>query len=571
MNEKSKDQKKPGNNNKRRNRNRGNRNRKTELNIPDSALNAADLRNLHFQRKDEADNDLKWYNNAPDVINAVGRVPFALAEGDKYSFVETLNGADDLPWVRKHRANPGIMRFDIIPTYGTNKSATSSLNLAAMETFTILRNASSGTMKYDQNDVMLQIIAIDNALMLYQYLCRAYRAAFTVDYTNKYLPDFMLQAMKVSPKIRTQLADFEAAMTYFVTKLGMINIPDQFDIIHRHQWLYERVYKDSPSRKAQMYLFNPSHLYVYQETDADMGSKLVLTPMQTITGTKTSDMFINTADDVVAAIDYVLSPILGSSSFGQINGQMDKAFGNGAMIKVSALDRFGMLDIAYSSEVNSEIENATIVDDETFNYTNSLGAWNITQNMSDLSKGPYLESDTVLLTGQLYAKSHLGDVKRLLNMHIEDPGVLDIAAATRFTVGIEELGNSQVRLMVGTEVIKSAKYLYYSIGSTGAYNYSTLDMFSYSTYQNNANSTVNWYGNQLSALTLHSAFDWAPPVMSFTSEADAEFNVTKVTFAGYICDVDNYAIVEFSDLGKIHDACILSLLVNKDYGLNIKH
>lgn len=561
--------------NKTRNRNRSRRskNKETEVNIPDKSINAADIRNLHFQRKDGADNDLKWYNNAPDVINAVGRVPFSLAEGDRFDILDSLNYPDTEPWVRKSAANPGIMRFSMIPTYGDNDNHTSPLNLAAMETFTILRNAASGTMKYDQNNVMLQIIAIDNALMLYQYLCRVYRAAFTVDYTNKYLPDFMLKAMKASPNLRSDLANFEAAMTYFVTKLGMINIPDQFDIIHRHQWLFERVYKDSQSRKAQMYLFMPSHLYVYSETDAEHGEKLVLTPMYTITGSSNSSMYINNVDNIMHAIDYVLSPLLGSSTFGQINGQMAQAFGSNAMIKVSALDRFGMLDIAYSPEVLSEIENATIVDDATFTYTDNLTSWNITQEMSDLAAGPYLTSSMTLGVGETYAKSFLGSVKRLLNMHIDDPGVLEIAAATRFTAAFENLPNAKVRVIAGTEVINEAEILYYSIGSTGAFNFSSTTIKSFTNFQTYADKPgFGVYGNDYAMLAKLSNFDWAPHshiVHSIINSTTGDW--TSLRFDGYNCDVDNYAILEFADLGKIHDACLLSLLINQDYGLNIKH
>lgn len=568
--------------------NRGGRGKEAEMNIPVKSLNTDDLHDLFFKRGDKGGNDRAWYNNVPAVIENVARVPFQLAEGSPFLPIDTAVKSimlkkeipeGEIPAASAKTFFPGIMRLNLVPCYGRSEDHTSSLNISALETFTVLRNAASGAIKFDQNDVMINICATDSAYMLHQWLNRAYKCAFAVDYRNQYLPNSLLAAMGINPLIREDFANFEAAINYLVVKLAKINIPDVFDILHRHAWLFGNVYKDADSAKAQMYLFNPSGLWTLMETQAEEPTRLQYSTMRTLAGkAANSEYIVDTVADVYHLINTILNPLLGSTDFGDINGRIATAYGQDKMIKIGFAEKNTPLEIVYNQEVLSEIENATIIGDgqQTFN-----GLY-LVQKTDDLVGGPYLVSyptiriDPGSIGNFLYGNSPA--IKRLINMHQETTDPLDIAVATRFTASVlpQDSGLGFWALNVGSEFVESVDILQFSLANAGTGKTALKSVplppaFVFDVLGTAPDGPIDSCDpRMLSALYYWSQFDWAPSIpiikrVDYTQEGSTTF---ETHFMSFLCDVDNYAFVDTNDLRNIHEACLLSMLVNKDYPTN---
>lgn len=538
--------------NKRQNGNGKNRKRgkEFEVNVPDSSVNTDDLKGLIFPRKDSGGNDRDWYNRIPALIEAVGRTNFNLAEGAGYypidkAVAQTKYTSDDEVPASAYAQEyfPGIMRLDIVPTYGRSADHTSGLNMATAETFTVMRNSISGSMKFDQNDVGLQIVAMDNAYMLYEYLVRMYQANFCIDYQNQYLPEMLLQAMRVNPSVRSDLANIEAAIDYFVTQLGRVNIPDQFDIIHRHSWLFSNVYTDADNAKAQMYLFVPRGLYVYTEATNDGGLAFCqYAGIETIFGKgKNAEYIIDSADDIVYAIDLIMKPILGSQDFGDINGTMMRAFG-GKMINVSYLDKNKSLNIAYNQEVLSEIENAVVV---CPGDTGTLRGAYVKQESSDLAAGPYLVSYPSVQPSTTLGKNardiystRRACLKTFINMHTLQVDPLDVAVATRFAVSLWPGSTEQAvgiyNLNCGSEIVWDATIFKFQPNTfgTGLQVNKTVVQNAVLLATDSPSAGYPIAPDQYAMLTEMECFDWHPAVALFTATLNSDGDYSDLSYKG---------------------------------------
>lgn len=194
---------KSNNKNKRPNtRRRGksrNGDKEMEINIEDAAVNKADV--PHVKTSSSKDNDPSWYTHIYPLVNDVANFNYNIPVGtpfDPYSNVPRVENTRYNLGVNKEttlgRVVPGIMTFNVTPSIGYSADPTSAPNIAAQQMYTIVRKANSGAVNYDKTDLMMTVIAMDNAYMLYEILLRAYRSIGKYDPNSRYSPDGLMYA-----------------------------------------------------------------------------------------------------------------------------------------------------------------------------------------------------------------------------------------------------------------------------------------------------------------------------------------------------------------------------------------
>lgn len=251
-----------------RSRNRG-KGKEMEINVKDSMVNKADL--PHVITSAHSNNDPSWYQNIPELAKDVATLPFSLPSGLRTNPLPAVSNV--APGATTY-SSPAIMTVSLMPTIGYSDAPTSAANIAAQQFYTLVRKANSGAVNYGKTDLMMTLLAMDSAYMLYEHLVRIYRTLGTYNYMNRYMPDAVLSALGASSALGNSLADFRGVLDLFAYQLASINIPDQFDIIHRHSWLFTNIYTDAKDIKAQMYAFVPHGLYVWTEGSASQPTYL---------------------------------------------------------------------------------------------------------------------------------------------------------------------------------------------------------------------------------------------------------------------------------------------------------
>lgn len=424
-------------------RSRSNDKRRTDRNKEDSFkdTNSKSMEECpHIISEGKKNNDPSWYTHIYPVVSDVASIAYDIPVGTPFiqttnnMLVNTVDGG--MPISIKAQKGvlqstiPGIMTIKLVPSIGVSKDVTSAPNVAAQQLYTLIRKANSGAANYDKTDPMMVVMAMDSAYMLYEELLRAYRLLGSYNYMSRYLPDALLHSLGFSPSLGKELANFRGILDLFAYKLGSINVPDQFDVIHRHSWLFTNVYTDSPDAKAQLFAYKPDGFYVWTEGQNAQPTYLKYLTRDELYGVSE----VASLSQIMSAIDKVMVPILGSQDIGIISGDIAKAFGDGGMIKIMPVQDYETLQPVYSEEVLTQITNLTVMGNP-ISTTDRPSNMDITINYESPAAGPYFTHQPAAhfdprgreagFTG--YSLLH----KKLLNMHKSDPTPEDNMVATR--------------------------------------------------------------------------------------------------------------------------------------------
>lgn len=520
----------------------------------------------------KVDNDPKWYTNISPLVADYASVPYSIPNGMPYNMLsKTKFGyveADKAKLTKRYEVTPGIMALDVAPIMGISVSDTSAPNLAAQQLYTKIRKANSGAVNYDKTDVMMTVLAMDSAYMLYETLLRAYRMLGTYSATNRYLPDGLLYASGFSPVLAEDLTAFRGILDLFAYKLVTIPIPDQFDFIHRHSWLFTNVYKDDEVNRAQLYLYKPSLLYVWTEgATTEELPYLKATPFLDLF--ETSGDVVTTLAQITKAIDKVMSPILGSQDIGTIAGDIMKAFGDAGMIQIKPAEDYAWLEPVYSEEVLIQMANASFLND---GYYWQIKDWHIKVEPSNTITGPYLTQTLPLgvITSTGSDSGHYHDVLRglrntILNMPTDNvtPEMNMVATRLCFTIGIDNNGVNEFCIeSAGTEVV--TKINIWTAESDQNGNCMPMTAQSFVTLEQNRFTGQSW-----KFVSKWSKFKFKPTIYMFDT-SDASGQTPTVWYEGHLQDDSNYTVLTDDQLRRMNDVAIMSEYTLASYELTIK-
>lgn len=553
----------------RNSRGKHSRGREIEMNVPYSSLNKEEI--PHVITSAKTNNDPSWYTHIYPLVKDVGSLAFNNILGLTYNPINkpvtsegTTTGIVSTTKIANNHQIPGIMTLHVSPIMGISNSPTSAANIAAQQIYTLDRKANSGATNYDKTDLMMMLLGMDSAYMLYEYLLRAYKLFASYDYMNRYMPNLLLRALGFDPGLGNSLADFRALINNFAYKLASINVPDQFDFIHRHSWLFTNIYQDSNSPKAQMFAFVPDLLYVYTEGQNDAPTKLTRRTIQQIFGMSNPNDYIHidSLDQIQTAIDTIMNPLLGSQDVGTISGDLAKAFGEGGMIKIMPIEDLPILRPVYDREVALQIMNAVI---------EPASPTDITVELGDLVSGPYLKQNVNYSSGGSQRAVSFG-IKKMLNFIDTENTPENVFVSTRFMpTAMPNTGsmNTFVCTSAGTEVLSGAKIWFtQSLTSVPDGPISdipvSIDIRSSIVMPTALTSqTVNTMLQQLISL---SNFDWAPTTYIFEQVDGGESGYNNLyEFLGYFQDVSTYQILEDTTIQNLNEVAIMSEYAVKDY------
>lgn len=525
------------------------RGKESEINVPDADINAADVVPIKYPKgQPRGGNDGSWYNNIPGLLENVANFPFTQMTGLNY----TMESGRNTPYSTLFREGidgtiPGIMQINFIPTTGPVTKNTDAINVAAQQIFVKIRQKVAGSMSYDKTDVMMLVEAMNDAYALYAELIRAYRCLGNIPFENRYLPDDMLKALGYSPNLKTHLADFRSIINYFVYKLASIKIPDQFDAIKRRSFMNSNIYTDAPSLKGQMYVFKQAAYHIWTEGQEGKPTYLKHTSRAGLFGLSASGLVEN-LDQIQTAIDKIMDPLQGSSSVGQISGQIATAFGESGCITLQIIDEYNWLDPVYNMEVINQIMN---MDLQYLPPTMPAGFNDVTQYLEDTSAGPMLRCSLPIGGTQGYENLRCSR-NTYLNLHELPVNPTNVMTSTRFlhVIDMKADGTGAHFSSTGTEIIIGLKIIRYP-GDNGI-EIDSLDwIFSSSLYQ-----------SVPMRMSPFSCFDNAP-IVYLWQELDR--NANSYEYKGPVSDLDQNAVILASDIKRLNDLALMSLYKVKDY------
>lgn len=477
-------------------------------------------------------NDPRWYAASEQLMKDAFSLsmPYQLGSG----FTMTLPTSDPAQRPMKTFYAPGICALRVAPLPGLSVDGSSPVNLAAHKICAWVRHANSGHANYDPADLMMYILAMDNAYMLYNFLVRAYGVMRLYNQVNRYTPKVLVQAMHLDfDDLNANLANFRYKINYFANALASFAVPATLPYITRHQWLFRDIYTDEPDFKSQLYMFVPECLYKWNEKVITPGEATVpgyLSPVNIGGYTNPNNNNLLTYSEISQMIDDFLAPLVTSEDFNIMGGDIIKAYGLSNCLVIHEISEdYTVIPIPEETALK-QIENC-----------NCFERVVLTGNITQRADGAIICNPGLTLR----------DVDRrwydILNFHQDIVTPEDVAEATRLlSVPHDTAGGFRG---FGSEL--PVKTEYYTINPSSA---SGFDIVSLGDGQRvNLNGIPNLYR---SICTISNFY--RHPITAFY-----EFNTGTIDYAddcyGYFGNLDNYTFVEPNTVVKMHETALLSL------------
>lgn len=474
-------------------------------------------------------NDPSWYNASNQLVVDACSLGFATPLG--------------LPLdVHGSKFNiPGICRINYIPSIGLSKDNTSPINLAAQSIYSYVNYANSRNTSYDRTDMMMFMLAMDSAYSYLSTLKRIYGLARQYSATNRYLPLSLIRSMDVDfDDILKNLSDFRAYINTYAWKLGSFFVPASFTYLKRHSWMNFNIFADSDKVfKSQLYYYYQTAYYKYDETTSTKGTSLIYTPAPGLASSKSPATF----SDLVTFGDDLLRPLLNSQDIGIMGSDILKAFGDSGLIKMNTIEDDFTVEIAYSPEVLTQIQN-----------TISVGSISISQHAADITQdNGYIIQSLKLGTQSDISPTFIMDVGNyFLNMPMVNPTPDDVMVATRNMawVDMSNLIHSGSDVVVDFDFFMKPDHNGERVTVTSSSHLTGSD----------APTTFSKYYSILSVLP---AFNMHPRVILGARSTGNPAIAAKPVI---LCDFENYTLLPVVDLQKMHEVALLSMFNVPQYG-----
>jgi hypothetical protein len=382
---------------------------------------------------------------------------------------------------------------------------------------------------------MMLMLAMDSAYMWHYLLTRLYGTLNLYSAENRFYPKCIVHAQGFDfDSCKNNMNNLEFVINRFSKVLNSLYIP-KFNVFLRHQWCCENYFLDDNSAKAQTYLFKPAGLHFLQEatTESTTFGDLIYVPWSQL-GSSSSPNYLTYAD-IVEVCDRFTDILQYSSDVALISGDVKKAYDvSNCMSVPSITSDFTKLpvvdDIVLSMIHNMSIMDYSYVRDEDLNITQKLDPMGFFYVTWD-PLAHYNERFPDTYASKFSKACNISN--RILNYYVDNPSTELITESTRFT----SISNTGSQWAHGTELVINQRVFNYSVPNNQVIFNSFKQI-----------STDN------SSLALCSAFKSYPLQLRYN------VNTTNNTITSYAIfgELDNYTVVSYDQLLKLHEAAVLS-------------
>lgn len=524
------------------------------------------------------DNDYTWYVPNSQMVKDVASFPFGINVGEPILTSHNLTAIDSEAIT--YMSNPGIAVFNVLPTIGSANDETSPVNIAGNNLFQAMQVESSRNPSYEMNDMMMAELALTEVYSYYAYLVRIYGVSNNYEFLNRYTPKALVNAMGVDfEDVKDHMAEFRAGINLLCNAMSSLYLPKTLDYASRKIFIYEGIYTDSNTAKAQYYMYKPIGFYQWSEGEFDhdeaLPTALVFKPLFTTSTTLSVSQLLSYGWNLI-------NPLRGSDDIRMMNADMLKAFGADNCYKASPISEEFKVVPGYNSEVLSQFENAYIAPHVNPNDMQCIifGATDINTGylMSQYSYSP-LQAN--YRTGAYAAFENGWHHDYVVNFHHQDVKSEELLVATRCTQApgytwvtagstiaaagrIHNYANGGFTLSAKTTEVICGVDLFYmnEVGSLKSSSVCT-DMIINSRISSSGPSQ-NVAITAMSGVTLTTRFDWFPiiwPMNLGVSSATA----TSGTWLPIepVFDLDNFTIIGSTQMSNLNRVAMIGLFTPK--------
>lgn len=439
------------------------------------------------------DNDPNWYFTNAEIAEQAATFAFQ-------QFLGSLP-IPKVKWVYGNASGAGtlsldmnvsaIMSIGVSPSVGLASNPSDPINLAALGNYTALSSINSKTTNYAPQDLMMLTLALGEVISLFEHLRRCFGVAFVVNQRNRNMPETLLYSLGIdAPDFLANIAQYRMQFNSQIMRFNKIPFPDSVAYIYKCADIYQKVYMDSESSMAQLYVFVPHTTWIFEEEYSETGSGLDTLRLPTdLLGVSDTKKF----SSWLAYLDTMITKLLTSQTFNYIYSDiLNYSIKRGAkLLYLDYLTEGYTIVPEYNQNALLQITNATYVG-EFINAPESVA--------SDFTVDNDVVSD---VTRNCIFQRHYrinGSIPEtpLVNMMTSNPNLVDRIEATRY-IASSRIGTSGVMILNTPDHFVSKISMWNNDSNSNGYKAVPF----YPIISEDSTSTI------ISSL-MAAQFDWAP-------------------------------------------------------------
>lgn len=497
-------------------------------------------------------NDPEWYAQTPALMQDAASIPFSQAVGTSFQ-INASSNAEGYTTSQK-MVIPGIITAGIVPIPAGAISPTSPLNIAATALFTQVRKANSGAANYNSPDLMIYAIAMGNIYSYLNFLIRVYGTVNLYSHSNRYLPRALTIAQGINfTDVQSSLANFRYGVNTLIHKAASLACPASMTYFKRLAFLFSGLYAEGESVKSQLYMYIPQAFLKYEETAEQTGGSL---SCAWFGRTGLSEDKLWTTQELIEYGNSLLEPIITSEDMNIMSGDIKKAYGDNLLSLMTLGEDYVVMP---TTDLNI-LEQFQNMDYYAYSETGPTTAMQVGITQSQEGYTPYLNAvfhypvqTGLSITAVLETNTHL------LTTILTQPTAADVMERTRLMTTAIRIGGTDAHIEVTscTEVVRGVEIW--------TFNPDTLQLA-------NVPLTRNWLVNPSSAdekkefdmeilayqHCLAENFKFHPRLFYYKNVGQ-EVLAPVYQLVNMAVDVDNYALINRTDLDRMNEAALLSL------------
>jgi hypothetical protein len=465
-------------------------------------------------RKDEAfkdqdmnseTNDPGWYTVlSPQLIEDAAHVNFSWPAGMVIPNLTLDEGF----------LNANLCALHSIPTINYPAARTAMWSM-----YSAMRQVNSGAKNYTPEDLFACLINGCQAYSALNWAIRFYTMSTMFNGNNRAVPHAFFEAEGADlDSFINNRADYRMMLNAWILKFGTVAMPNFMPIFAREAFLYQNIYTEGTSWRDQLYMFVPDMFWtVSLDTTAGHVVKSTVVKTHPVDGERITPTVVD------SILNTIYQNIVVSESFNIISGDIAKMYPNN-LIMVSEVGPDLTIQPIFDLTVLEQIKNARV-----YNV-------NITSNTFQYSGTDFMYSpEATLATYDQFMNSY----KDVITTSKDDVSAVDIVELTRLIPYFDENGSY---ITSGSDMIRQVDFIAWN----GALQTARVQKLLHQAYFV-ASAT---YTPMLSSLTQFKYL----PAFGIVRGNDASF-----VFDGYVHNLDNFGIMDRTDLSAIHYAALLNL------------
>lgn len=508
-------------------------------------------------------NDPDWYSLDLPMLMDAASMPYSYPMGDTIDMYSGAGSAGQVSFgdLKERTSVPGICSLVTKMTIGHSRTKLDAANVCANAFYTHVRYVNSGRKNYDPADLMIYAMTISDIISFIMWCQRLYGYMFTYSQRNKYISRALVEANHVNADdLRNNLANFRYWLNAFINKVSAFVVPANIAIFKRRAFLFQGYYLENPDGniKDQLYQMVPDGFYNFALASNGAG-------MLSYKRIDRTGAFLNVSD-LITMGEAMLAPIWGDEDFGLMSGDILKAY-EGNIIGLAPLAADYMVLPIHDKYVLSQFKNATVMP----TYTNAEAGFTYSVDGLDFFSGDINQDlHGNLVCSEIIAANNTDSAEyqrrvygaavmsKICSVETPQPTPADTIEATRLMLNSElitakhnNIPEPMGELICGDAIITRVIYSSYYTDAN-AILHSKRDDVRYSVIELDAGGLPT--SAEFETLSLNAMFWYAPILYSSTEGAGGSVSHLRVR-----SNVDNYTLIGYNELKKMHECALLSL------------